>query len=104
MASPCVPIKLEDVMGGDNNIPVDRYLSPLSQMMHTMVALLTVADRRSAAETAPPELTPAWSSNTRHLVLQVRSLISPSCPSSSCFCVHHLQILPQRRLHLRSSL
>ena len=43
-------------------IPVDRYLSPLSQMMHTMVALLTVADSRSAAETAPPELTPVQSS------------------------------------------
>jgi hypothetical protein len=26
--------------------------------MHTMVALLTSADSRSAADTAPPELTP----------------------------------------------
>ena len=38
--------------------PVERYRSPRSQTMQTMVAFSTSAERRNAADTAPPELTP----------------------------------------------
>ena len=44
---------------GGRAAPDDRYLSPRSQMMTQMVALLTLLLSRKAAETAPPEETPA---------------------------------------------
>eukprot|EP00240_Pyramimonas_obovata_P014857 CAMPEP_0118924608 /NCGR_PEP_ID=MMETSP1169-20130426/2666_1 /TAXON_ID=36882 /ORGANISM="Pyramimonas obovata, Strain CCMP722" /LENGTH=210 /DNA_ID=CAMNT_0006865735 /DNA_START=349 /DNA_END=983 /DNA_ORIENTATION=+ len=40
------------------NTPVERYRSPRSQMMHTITAFSTCAERRSAAEMAPPLDTP----------------------------------------------
>jgi len=56
-----------------DSIPVDRYRSPLSQMMATIVALVSLAERRRAAETAPPEEGPAKMPSTRARALMVPS-------------------------------